>query len=327
MAVTRAQDEVTSVNPATEEVTARFPIASESQVETALENGAGAYRDWKKSSFAERGRLFRAAATNLRANKARYAGLITLEMGKPIAESEAEIEKCAWNCEYYAQNAERFLADEQHPSSATESYVAFDPVGTVLAIMPWNFPFWQLFRFAAPALMAGNTAILKHASNVPQCALAIEEVFTAAGFPEGVFKTLLIPGSTAEKMIEDRRIAAVTLTGSTAAGKAVASAAGAAVKKCVLELGGSDPFVVLEDADIEAAVAAATRGRNQNTGQSCIASKRIIVVEAIADEFIERFATSVSALRVGNPAERSTQVGPMARMDLLDALDKQVKSS
>ena len=327
MAVTTRQTEMESVNPATEEVLGRFPLHSKEQVNERLDRARQAFKSWRETSFDERARLFHEAARRLRDNKSHYATIITMEMGKPVVEAEAEIEKCAWGCDYYAENAKAFLADQPHPSNASESYVAFDPLGTVLAVMPWNFPFWQVFRFAAPTLMAGNTAVLKHASNVPQCALAIEEVFRSSGFPEGVFQTLLISGSTAEEIIADPRIAAVTLTGSSAAGKKIASAAGAALKKSVLELGGSDPFIVLEDADLEAAVPAATRGRNQNTGQSCIAAKRFIVAEAIADEFIDRFEASVSALKVGDPMDRPTQVGPMARADLRDALDRQVKAS
>jgi succinate-semialdehyde dehydrogenase/glutarate-semialdehyde dehydrogenase len=285
------------------------------------------FRRWRATSFGERAELMRGAAAYLRQEQARLAGLVTAEMGKPIVEAEGEIEKCAWNCEFYAENAERFLADEPQVSSATESYVAFPPLGVVLAIMPWNFPFWQVFRFAAPALMAGNTAILKHASNVPQCALAIEEVFRAAGFPPGAFRSLLIGGAAATRLIDDRRIVAVTLTGSDAAGRTVAAAAGHAVKKTVLELGGSDPFIVLEDADLVAAVEMAVRARYQNTGQSCIAAKRFIVVKSIFKQFEERFVEAVRALRVGNPLARTTQVGPLARDDVRDTLDQQVRRS
>jgi succinate-semialdehyde dehydrogenase / glutarate-semialdehyde dehydrogenase len=255
------------------------------------------------------------------------ATTITAEMGKPIVEAEAEVEKCALTCEFYAANAARFLADEPRASSATESYVQFTPLGTVLAIMPWNFPLWQLFRFAAPALMAGNTAMLKHASSVPQCALAIEEVFRASGFPDGVFRTLLISGAAASRLIEDRRIVAVTLTGSDEAGRRVAETAGRAIKKTVLELGGSDPFIVLADADLDAAVETGVRARFQNTGQSCIAAKRFIVEAAVFDEFQERFLEAVRRLRVGDPMERTTQIGPLARNDLRDTLEQQVRAS
>lgn len=326
MAIAR-QQVVESINPATEEVLGRFPLCSQEQVDRALGDAQRAYRSWREVSFEERAGPIRKAAGYLRTSKARLASLITAEMGKPIAQAEAEIEKCAWNCEFYAENAARFLADEPHPSSSAGSYVAFDPLGTVLAIMPWNFPFWQLFRFAAPALMAGNTAIMKHASNVPQCAMAIEEVFRASGLPDGVFRTLLIPGATATKIIADPRIAAVTLTGSDATGAQVAAASANVVKKTVLELGGSDPFIVLDDADLDAAAQSATRSRYQNNGQSCIAAKRFIVVDAVADAFLQRFTAHAAALKIGNPAERTTDLGPLARRDLLEALDRQVRES
>jgi len=316
-----------SINPATGELLGRFPMFSPEQVDRALGEAQRAYRSWREASFDERALPLRRAAEYLRAAKPRLAGLITAEMGKPIAQAEAEIEKCAWNCDFYAENAARYLADEPHPSSSPGSYVAFDPLGTVLAIMPWNFPFWQVFRFAAAALMAGNTALLKHSSNVPQCALAIEQVFRASGLPDGVFQTLLSSGATATLLIADPRIAAVTITGSDAAGAQVATAAGKVVKKTVLELGGSDPFVVLDDADLDAAARYATSSRYQNGGQSCIAAKRFIVVDSVADVFLRRFAANVAALRVGNPAERTTDVGPLARGDLRDALERQVRDS
>jgi succinate-semialdehyde dehydrogenase/glutarate-semialdehyde dehydrogenase len=276
---------IQSINPATEEVLATFEEFTPAQIDAALAQAATAFQEWRRASFAERAALLRRAAERLRAEKARYAGLITDEMGKPIVEAEAEIEKCAWNCEYYAENGARFLADEPVATGARASYVAFEPLGVVLAIMPWNFPFWQVFRAAVPALMAGNTCLLKHASNVPQCALAVEEVFRAAGFPPGVFQTLLIPSSAVETLIADDRVQAVTLTGSDVAGSQVAMAAGRALKKTVMELGGSDPFIVLEDADLAAAAETGARARCQNTGQSCIAAKRFIVVDAVAEEF------------------------------------------
>jgi succinate-semialdehyde dehydrogenase/glutarate-semialdehyde dehydrogenase len=248
-------------------------------------------------------------------------------MGKPLAQSRAEVEKCAWCCDYFAENAQAFLADMTKESTATESYVAFDPLGPVLAIMPWNFPFWQVFRFAAPALMAGNTGILKHASNVPQCALAIEEVFARAGFPEGAFQTLLVPGSKATALIDDPRIAAVTLTGSEEAGARVAEASGRNLKRTVLELGGSDPFIVLGDADVEAAARVAIDARFQNAGQSCIAAKRFIVEESVADEFQERFRNGIEELPVGDPSDAGTRVGPLAKDDLVDMLEEQVHRS
>jgi succinate-semialdehyde dehydrogenase/glutarate-semialdehyde dehydrogenase len=248
-------------------------------------------------------------------------------MGKPITEAMAEIEKCALNCDHYAEHAESYLAVEPHPTNAPESYVRFQPLGVVLAIMPWNFPFWQAIRFAAPALMGGNVAVLKHASNVPQCALAIERVFLEAGFPEGVFTTLLVGGSAVSSLIEDPRVAAVTLTGSSATGSSVASTAGRVLKKQVLELGGSDPFIVLEDADLDAACAVAVRARNQNSGQSCISAKRFIVASRVVDEFMSRFTSAVAALRVGDPLLKETQIGPLAREDLVTSLDDQVRRS
>ncbi|MHB0870649.1 MAG: NAD-dependent succinate-semialdehyde dehydrogenase [Chloroflexota bacterium] len=316
-----------SINPATEEVLGRFPLFSDDQVDRALDSAQWAFHSWSETTFEERAERLRRAAEYLRTNRARLAGLITLEMGKPIAQSEAEIEKCAWNCDYYADNARQFLADQPRPSSAAESYVTFDPLGPVLAIMPWNFPFWQLFRFAAPTLMAGNTALLKHASNVPRCSLAIEEVFRASGFPEGVFQTLLVSGTTADKIITDPRIAAVTVTGSNATGRKVSQTAGAVTKKSVLELGGSDPFIVLEDAELEEAARVAVRSRYQNSGQSCIAAKRFIVVEAVADAFLDRMVAEATALKMGDPTDRATDIGPLARGDLRDVLARQVSDS
>ena len=316
-----------SINPATEEVLASFEEFSADQLDEALERGTQAFGEWRRVSFDERSRLMRGAASHLREEKERLAGLITAEMGKPIVEAEAEIEKCAWNCDFYAENAQRFLAPQSVASNAAESYVAFEPLGPVLAIMPWNFPFWQVFRFAAPALMAGNVGLLKHASNVSQCALAIEETFRAAGFPEGVFQTLLASGQQTEALIDDPRIRAVTLTGSDITGSKVGAASGRALKKSVLELGGSDPFIVLADADIAAAAETGVRARNQNTGQSCIAAKRFIVVESVADEFEQRFIDGVAHLKVGDPMHRETQIGPLARGDLRDGLEDQVRRS
>jgi succinate-semialdehyde dehydrogenase/glutarate-semialdehyde dehydrogenase len=318
---------IRSINPATEEVLAEFAPTAPEQIDRVLDRAHNAFRGWRDVSFAERSLALRQAAAYLRQHRSRLAGIITAEMGKPIAEAEAEIDKCAWNCNFYAEHGPRFLANEPHPSSATESYVAFTPLGTVLAIMPWNFPFWQLFRFAAPALMAGNTAILKHAPNVPQCALAAEEVFRASGFPEGVFQTVLIWEPAAGQLIADERIVAVTLTGSDAAGRAVAEASGRHLKKTVLELGGSDPFIVLGDADIPAAVEAGVRSRFQNGGQSCIAAKRFIVVDEIFDEFQRRFLEAVKALQVGDPTNRSIHIGPLARADLRERLEQQVHRS
>ncbi len=316
-----------SINPATEEELGRFEEHPPEEIERALAAAHQEFRRWRERSFSERAGLVTNAAANLRASKARLAGLITAEMGKPVVEAEAEIEKCAWNCDYFAENAEPMLAEQRVSTNAALSYVRFQPLGVVLAVMPWNFPFWQVFRFAAPALMAGNTALLKHASNVPQCALAIEQVFRESGFPAGVFRSLLISGKAVAAIIQDPRVAAVTLTGSDATGSQVAAASGRVLKKTVLELGGSDPFIVLEDADLDAAATMACRARNQNAGQSCIAAKRFIVVEAVADAFQERFAAAVAQLQVGDPRERSTQVGPLARQNLVESLDRQVRES
>ncbi|MFY9614321.1 MAG: aldehyde dehydrogenase family protein, partial [Candidatus Dormiibacterota bacterium] len=273
---------IASINPATGEELKIFEEASQEEIDEALAAAASAFSEWRRLSFTDRAGFMTRAAADLRANARRYAELITLEMGKPIRQAVAEIEKCAWNCEYFAENAEHFLADEPAPSDAAESYVRFQPLGLVLAVIPWNFPFWQLFRFAAPGLMAGNVAILKHASNVPQCSLAIEEVFRNSGVPEGVFKSLLVSGEHAQALIDDPRVVAVTLTGSDLTGSKIAEVSGRALKPSVLELGGSDPFIVLEDADIPAAASVAARSRNQNAGQSCIAAKRFIVAEPVA---------------------------------------------
>ncbi len=271
--------------------------------------------------------MLRSVAGVLRADKARYAALLTSEMGKPIVEAEGEVEKCAWTAAWIADNAARLLADEPVDSTGSESYVRFQPLGVVLAVMPWNFPFWQAFRAGLPALAAGNVMLLKHSSNVPQSALAIEEVFREAGLPEGVFQTLLIGPGAVEAIIADRRVAGVTLTGSEAAGSLVAVAAGKALKKSVLELGGSDPFIVLKDADLATAATVACRARNQNNGQSCIAAKRFIVEEPAADEFEDLLAKAVGALKVGNPMDRGNHVGPLAREDLVEELERQVTDS
>ncbi len=316
-----------SINPATEEVVESFQEFSPQDVERVLQQSHDASRAWRTTSFGERSARLQAVARILRTQKATWAELITREMGKPIVEAEAEVEKCAWNCDFYAEHAPRFLADERYETGAQESFVAFEPLGVVLAIMPWNFPFWQVLRFAAPALMAGNGAVLKHASNVPGCALAIEQIIRQAGLPEGLFRTLMLPGSAIASVIADPRISAVTLTGSSEVGENVASLAGKHIKKQVLELGGSDPFIVLDDADIDAAAKVAARARNQNSGQSCIAAKRFIVETGVAEEFTQKFAAAVQALQVGDPFERSTNVGPLARGDLRETLQRQVEES
>ena len=318
---------IQSLNPATEEVIQTFEPFSTTQINEALDHARHAFRSWRTTSFAERAAHLHRVASHLREHKARLAQTATLEMGKPIAEAEAEVEKCAWNCDFYADNAAKFLADEHVTSSATESYISYQPLGVVLALMPWNFPYWQVFRFAAPALMAGNTAVLKHASNVSLCALEIERIFQHTGLPDGIFRTVLVPGAETKQLIDDPRIAAVTLTGSDVAGVAVASASGHALKKTVLELGGSDAFIVLADADLDAAAQMAVRARFQNTGQSCIAAKRFIVVESVAEAFEQKFVEYTQKLSIGNPLDRETQVGPMARGDLRDALDKQVQAT
>jgi succinate-semialdehyde dehydrogenase/glutarate-semialdehyde dehydrogenase len=318
---------IESVNPTTGERLASFAPLDERALEAALVEAAKAAVGWRETPFAERARCLRNAASLLRRESERYARLVTLEMGKLIQEARAEIEKCAWGCEYYAEHAERFLAEETVATDAALSYVAYEPLGTLLAIMPWNFPFWQVFRAAAPALMAGNTVLLKHASNVPQCALAIEELFRTAGLPPGVFRTLLIDAAQAERLIADPRIRAVTLTGSEAAGRRVAELAGRALKKTVLELGGSDAFVVFEDADLEKAAAVAVASRFLNAGQSCIAAKRFILVEGIADEFIALFRDKATRLVPGDPLDESTTLAPLARADLRETLHRQVRDS
>jgi succinate-semialdehyde dehydrogenase/glutarate-semialdehyde dehydrogenase len=321
------ENEIASVDPATEAILARFAVHTPDEIEATLAAAAAAQREWRRRTFDERGQALRRLAAHLRHRRDHYGRLITLEMGKPITEALAEIEKCAWACDFYAAEAARFLGDEVVETNASRSLVAYEPLGIVLAIMPWNYPFWQVLRFAAPALMAGNGAILKHASNVPQCALAVAAAFADAGFPRGLFGTLLLPGAAVDPVIRDPRVRAVTLTGSSETGARVAAVAGAALKKTVLELGGSDPFIVLEDADIAAAATTAARARNQNTGQSCIAAKRFLVAEAVADEFEERLARAVRALRLGDPQDPATQVGPLARADLRDTLERQVSDS
>ncbi len=318
---------IESINPANGQMIEAFEPFTAAQIDSTLARAHQTYRHWRTTAFDERSALLRRVATVLRAQKAELARVATLEMGKPISESLAEVEKCAWNCDYYAENAETFLAPESVATNAAESYIEFTPIGVVLAIMPWNFPYWQVIRFAAPAIMAGNTAILKHASNVSRCALEIERIFREADAPEGLFSTILVPGAEVEQIIADPRIAAVTLTGSTPAGSAVAGAAGRAIKKSVLELGGSDAFIVLADADLDAAAETAVRSRFQNAGQSCIAAKRFIVEDAVADAFAQKFAEQASTLRIGDPLDGQTQLGPMARADLRDALTDQLNRS
>lgn len=316
---------IASINPMTGAELARFESHSPTQVDEILSGAAEAQARWREVPIEERAELLQSFARVLRADKTRFASLITAEMGKPIVESEGEIEKCAVTCDFYAVNAPRFLADEVVASNATESAIVFDPLGVVLAIMPWNYPFWQFFRFVAPAIAAGNGAILKHANNVPQCALAIEDVVRAAGTPEGLVRTILVGASEVAGVIADDRIAAVTLTGSTQVGSIVAAQAGKALKKQVLELGGSDPFIVLADADIEEAAKVAVRARFINVGQSCVNAKRFIVEESVADLFVKLFVEGVKALKVGDPNDRDTAIGPMARANLRADLHDQVE--
>jgi succinate-semialdehyde dehydrogenase/glutarate-semialdehyde dehydrogenase len=318
---------IQSINPATDEVLESFEETSSVKLDNVLTGAHAAFLDWRNTPVATRARSMREAASVLRARRGGYARTMTLEMGKPIVQAEAEVDKCAWVCDYYADHAEGFLAEQPRETDASRSYIRFDPLGPVLAVMPWNFPFWQVFRFAAPALMAGNAGILKHASNVPGCALAIEEVFRDAGFPPGLFSTVLVGPSAVGQLIADPRIVAVTLTGSDRAGSQVAEQAGRALKKSVLELGGSDPFIVLADADLAAAAKTAADARLINSGQSCIAAKRFIVVEPVADAFLERFLDELRSRRMGNPLARETQVGPQARADLRESLHRQVDES
>ena len=318
---------IVSVNPVTEQELARFEEYTWPEVEQALEKAWAARQLWRETPPSGRASRFAELGAYLRHEKPRLAALLTAEMGKPIVEAEAEVEKCAWTSEWFAEHAEMLVAPRRVESSAAESYVRFQPLGVVLAVMPWNFPLWQVFRAAIPALIGGNVMLLKHASNVPQAALAAQDAFRRAGFPEGVFQTLLVSSGPVERIIRDRRVAGVTLTGSGAAGSKVAEVAGSALKKSVLELGGSDPFVVLADADVLAAARVACRARNQNNGQSCIAAKRFVVVESVADQFQHHFVEAVAGLKVGDPVERDTNVGPLARADLVDELERQVKES
>src|SRR6476661_6993814 len=318
---------IASINPATGELTKRFDAHTDGEIEGALDRAVSAFEKHRRSSFAERAIKLRHAAEMLEKDRQHFARIITSEMGKLLRGSIDEIEKCARGCRFYAEHGEKFLSEEVVSSDARRSYVRYDPLGVVLAIMPWNFPFWQVFRFAAPALMAGNAGVLKHASNVPRCALAIEEVFRRAGFPSGLFRTVLADAQVVKGLIEDPRIVAATLTGSERAGRAVAEQAGRQIKKTVLELGGSDPFVVLADADLDVAAKGAAEGRLVNSGQSCIASKRFIVVDAVADRFLERFREELASRRMGDPTSRDTQVGPQARVDLRDELHQQVAES
>ena len=317
----------TAINPANGELLAEYMHWSVSELAHVLVEVDEVRPVWARTPIANRCALMRHAAQLLRDWREDLAALISSEMGKLIRESRAEVDKCALACDYYAEYGPSFVADEPITSDAGRSYIAWQPLGTVLAVMPWNFPFWQVFRFAAPALVAGNTAVLKHASNVPGCAQAIETIFVEAGFPANVFRTLMINAAQVESVIRDSRIHAVTLTGSEPAGRQVAATAGAVLKKCVLELGGSDPFVVLEDADLELTVAQAVASRFLNGGQSCIAAKRFIVVDNIAGEFLRRFKAAVEMLQPGDPLNENTTLAPLARPDLREELHRQVTDS
>jgi len=316
-----------SINPTTGEVLERFEETTPGELERILGGAHDAFLDWRRRPLAERSAFLREVARLLRAKQGDYVRAMALEMGKPVAQGVGEIEKCAWAAEYYAEHGPRFLEEQPRETDAARSYVRFDPLGPVLAIMPWNFPFWQVFRFAVPALLAGNAGILKHASNVTRCALEIEQCFRAAGFPEGLFSTVLVAAAGVPALIRDVRVRAVTLTGSERAGMQVAEQAGRELKKTVLELGGSDPFIVLADAELRAAARTATDARLVNSGQSCIAAKRFIVVEAVAERFVELFVAEMASRRVGDPLDADTQVGPLARHDLREALHRQVEES
>ncbi|MFQ5637265.1 MAG: NAD-dependent succinate-semialdehyde dehydrogenase [bacterium] len=315
------------INPATGEKVRTYDEMTPEEVKTAIENAHNAFLVWRKISFAQRADLMKKAAQVLRNNEQEFAELMAVEMGKPVKDGRAETAKCAWVCNYYAENAEEILRPEIIETDASKSFATFQPLGVVLAVMPWNFPLWQVFRFAAPALMAGNAGVLKHASNVPGSALAIEDVFHKAGFPEHIFRTLLIGSRQVEAVIENPLVKAVTLTGSTPAGKAVASKAGERLKKTVLELGGSDPYVILEDANLAEAVAACVTSRLVNAGQSCIAAKRFIVVESLKERFEKLFVGQMRARKMGDPMQEDTAIGPQARHDLRDELHEQVKKS
>lgn len=318
---------IRTIDPSTGLPLADYPQPGDAAIDSALDRAWRAWLDWRARPLAERTAIVAAAAARLSARREADARLMTSEMGKPVVQSRAEIDKCAWVCRHYAEQGEAYLAPVPIEAEAKRNYVRCDPLGPLLAVMPWNFPFWQVFRAAAPALTAGNVVVLKHASNVPGCALAIEAIFREAGAPEGCFTTLLAPSSAVDRIVADPRIRAVTLTGSEGAGMTVAARAGRALKKSLLELGGSDPFVVLEDADLDAAARVGAQARLINTGQSCIAAKRFIVVDRVAREFTERFVAAMESAVVGDPALDETEVGPLARADLVDALHRQVEGS
>jgi len=316
---------IATVNPATGETLKTFEPLSDAQLELKLQKAADTFLSYRKTAFAERARMMVKAAEILEHEKESYGRVMTTEMGKTFKSAVEEAAKCAWVCRYYAENAERFLADEVVQTTASRSYISYQPLGPVLAVMPWNFPFWQVLRFAAPALMAGNVGLLKHASIVPQSAILIEELFRKAGFPDGAFQTLLIGSSKVDRVLGDPRVMAATLTGSEGAGIEVGIGAAKRIKKVVLELGGSDPFIVMPSANLETATATAVKARIFNNGQSCIAAKRFIVAEAIADKFEKLFAEKMAALRVGDPFDEKTELGPLSTADGLADLDRDVK--
>lgn len=316
-----------SINPATGELIEEFEQMDDESLETIIEDAAEAQNKWSKNSYYERGLLLQRTAEILEERKSEFAELMAREMGKPLAQGESEAKKCAWVCNYYAENTKQFLKDEFIKTDADKSYVTYNPLGTVLAIMPWNFPFWQLFRFGAPALMAGNAVILKHAPNVTGCALAIEEIMHEAGIPDNLFRTIIADVDQTQDIIKNPGIAAVTLTGSTRAGKAVAKTAGSVLKKTVLELGGSDPYLILKDADLEQAAETCVTSRLINSGQSCIAAKRFIAVEEVYDEFLEQVFHKMNEKKIGDPFNSATDIGPMARKDLRNNLHAQVQKS
>ncbi len=319
--------EFKSINPYNGQVVGKYTALTQKELKEKLDKSKIAFESWRAVPLSERCRLLKNAGTVLREHVEEYAQMISLEMGKPISESRSEVNKCAWVCDYYAENAPAFLADQSITTDAEKSFVRHDPIGAVLAIMPWNFPFWQVFRYAAPTLTAGNTGLLKHAPNVFGCAQQIEDVFVKAGYPSYVFQNLIVHHDQTEMIISDDAVKAITLTGSERAGSAVAEIAGRHIKKTVLELGGNNSFIVWEDADIDKAVKTAVTARMLNCGQSCIAAKRFILLEGIYDEFVIKFTEAVKQLKSGDPMDDNIQIGPLARIDLADQLNKQVKES
>ncbi len=318
---------IATINPATNETIKTFTALTTEEIELKLTLADSTYQKYRQTSFAQRSQWLNNAAAILERDRDKFAQIMTLEMGKPLKSAIAEVTKCAWVCRFYSEKAPEFLADKAIATDASSSYVSYQPLGIILAVMPWNFPFWQVFRFAAPALMAGNVGILKHASNVPQCALAIADIIHEAGFPEGAFQTLLISASQVANIVKDERVKAATLTGSEPAGASLASIAGSQIKKTVLELGGSDPFIVLDSADLERAVATGVQARMLNNGQSCIAAKRFIVTENISDRFTEKLIAKFAALKVGDPMAEDTDIGPLATQQILIDLETQVETA